>query len=431
MSSLKVYLRTLNFFRSPNGAEEDEYEQRNNVIATRIYLILLFIIILAVTLAVSLIPYTLIIIVENPTRTQFESLPDSTCSCSRISLYFNEFVSIETTFHQLCSSDFVSNRWISSLYFGNNSTYFIPVDFRSSAFAHFQSLASFCRLSQANVNQSLSIFRSTSFISSHILSESVFRLQVESIIHRFRLTIPNTFKTQIELISKVIMSNQLMNGLGTRSYLMYYSDGFKTYVEVFSCTYFDKAFNFCDCITSPLCQGSFGFSDKFYMEAWASVPIWLVMYIPGLRSGCMPVDAILSSSLECFYDQNCINAIIPYLNIPTNFTAMNILTPSRFPITSTVEAIVNELMVEDWNFNVSYDKYYNQCAPASCTYLKLERRRFLYVLTTLIGLLGGVCSGLHAILPPFVRFIRKRRSTSGAASTARISSEYIVLIFNR
>jgi hypothetical protein len=303
------------------------------------------------------------------------------------------------------------------------STRFVRTDFRSSAFAQFQALASFCRLSQENVNQSLLIFGSTSFISSRVLSESVFQLQVEDIISRFKLIIPNTFKTQVELISRVIMSNQLMNGLGTSSLLGFRSDEFTKYVQAWVNTYFDQDFNACDCITFPVCPVSFGFYDEFYDYMSFFPPIMLIMYLPGLRSGCMPVDAILSSSLECFYDQSCVDTIIPYLNIPANFTVMNILTSSRFPINSTVEAIVSELMIEDWNFNVSYDKYYNQCAPASCTYSKTVQRRFLFLLTTLIGLLGGLCAALDVIVPPVVRFIRRRRPTTDAASTARISSE--------
>jgi hypothetical protein len=435
MLSLKAYLCKLNLFRPSNNAEEheDEYQQRTNVIATRIYLILIFLILLSITLAISLIPYTTIIIIENPSRTQFDSLPDSICSCSRISPSFNDFVSVKTTFHQLCSSDFVSDKWISSIYFGVSSQEFVPADFRSSAFAQFQALASFCRLSQANVNQSLSIFGSTSFISSRVLSESDFQLQVEAIINRFKLTIANTFKRQMELVSRVIMSNQLMNGLGTSNALAYGMKDYKRYIEVWFYTYslFGEVSFWCDCIASPVCKGVSGFYDDVNIHPSTSPPAMLIMSIPGLRSSCMPVDAILSSSLECFYDQACIDTIIPYLRIPTNFIAMDILAASHFPINSTIEAIVDELMVEDWNFNVSFDRYYNHCAPASCTHSKIEQRRFLYVLFTLIGLLGGLCTGLGVILPPVVRVIRRIRPTADSVPTVRISSEYIVSAFHR
>jgi hypothetical protein len=435
MLSLKEYVRTLNLFRLPTNEEEheDEFEERTNVIATRIYLILLVLILLGVTLGISLTPYTRIIIIENPSRTQFESLTGSICSCSRISPSFNDFVSVKTTFHRLCSSDFVSDQWISSVYFGVNSKEFVPADFRSSAFAQFQALASFCRLSQANVNQSLSSFGSTSFISSRVLFESDFQLEVDVIINQFKLRIANTFKTQMELVSRVIMSNQLMNGLGTSNTLAFGFNDFKRHIEVWFYTYslFDEVTFWCDCIASPVCKGVSGFYHDVNVHPSTNPPTMLIMSIPGLRSGCMPVDAILSSSLECFYNQDCVNTIIPYLRIPTNFIAMDKLAASRFPINSTIEAIVDELMVEDWNFNVSFDRYYNHCAPASCTYSKKEQRRFLYVLFTLISLLGGLCTGLGVILPPVVRSIRLIRSTANSVSTVRISSEYIVSAFRR
>jgi hypothetical protein len=70
--------------------------------------------------------------------------------------------------------------------------------------------------------------------------------------------------------------------------------------------------------------------------------------------------------------------------------------------------MVDELMVEEWLTQEVYEKYFEQCAPNSCTYLKKVDPDFLSVLNTLIGLLGGLCSALSFIIPPVVKFIRKR-----------------------
>ena len=55
-----------------------------------------------------LISETKLITINSPIREQFEILPtDETCFCSHISL--------QTRFHQVCSSDFVSNRWVNAI----------------------------------------------------------------------------------------------------------------------------------------------------------------------------------------------------------------------------------------------------------------------------------------------------------------------------
>ena len=54
------------------------------------------------------------------------------------------------------------------------------------------------------------------------------------------------------------------------------------------------------------------------------------------------------------------------------YIAMNIPTYSRVKPNSTVKEIVNELMVEQWITNISYEKYYAQCAPILCTHSRVE-----------------------------------------------------------
>jgi hypothetical protein len=94
-----------------------------------------------------------------------------------------------------------------------------------------------------------------------------------------------------------------------------------------------------------------------------------------------------------------------------NFTALNshnALKPSRFNMNSRIKTIVDELMVEEWLIQEDYNKYFQQCAPVVCTYLKNVYPDFLSVLNILIGLLGGLYGGLKLIVLPVVRFIRRR-----------------------
>jgi hypothetical protein len=64
-------------------------------------------------------------------------------------------------------------------------------------------------------------------------------------------------------------------------------------------------------------------------------------------------------------------------------------------------------MVEQWTENISYDKYFVQCAPISCTYSKVEGHDFMFVLVEISGLLGGLILVLTFIIPAAVNFIRR------------------------
>ena len=112
----------------------------------------------------------------------------------------------------------------------------------------------------------------------------------------------------------------------------------------------------------------------------------------GMLTGCYPLESILQSTLACFYNQQCID--------PSNkFVAMklSLSTPTRFPLTTTIESIVNQLMVEELHSNVSYDLYFNQCKPLLCTYSYVDNRRIIEGITTLIGLYGGLLIICHLL----------------------------------
>ncbi|CAF4304040.1 unnamed protein product, partial [Adineta steineri] len=116
----------------------------------------------------------------------------------------------------------------------------------------------------------------------------------------------------------------------------------------------------------------------------------------GMLSGCYPLESILQSTLICLSDQTCID--------PTKtFKALNSSSSisSRFPLNTTIESIVNELMVEELLSNTSYDAYYKQCAPLSCTYSYIDNRNVIDGITILISLYGGLVI-IYRILAIFI-----------------------------
>ena len=131
------------------------------------------------------------------------------------------------------------------------------------------------------------------------------------------------------------------------------------------------------------------------------------MKIPGFLVGCLPVSGILSSTLKCFHSQTCVDELSSYLSPTERFSAMMLAEKSRYRSNSTVKSIVDNLMVEDWMTNISFDNYYARCAPASCTYSKIHRHSLMFVLTQLMSVLSGLTLALGLMIPAAVRFIRQ------------------------
>jgi hypothetical protein len=78
---------------------------------------------------------------------------------------------------------------------------------------------------------------------------------------------------------------------------------------------------------------------------------------------------------------------------------------SRFFENSTIEELVNQLMVEEWNPSVIYENYYNECQPSQCIYTHQTKNDAIYIITTLVGLIGGLTTALKLIVPRMVIFM--------------------------
>jgi hypothetical protein len=81
-------------------------------------------------------------------------------------------------------------------------------------------------------------------------------------------------------------------------------------------------------------------------------------------------------------------------------------------------------MVEQWKTNISYTNYFGQCAPISCIFSKVERHNFVYVLSTLLSLLGGLTLILKLVIPTTVRLVQRWKNTGLNLRIPRKSNMY-------
>lgn len=438
MPWLKTYLINLSIFDSSSSDsktdEEKQHDHRTNLIATRIFFVTLSLLLLILALVFRLITRTTIIIIQHPKLHQFQNLSshDAYCTCSQMALSYEDFTSVQTSLHQVCSSDFVSDRWIKTIYSGSNVTYFYSDDFQIDGSALFQALASFCRLTRNHILHSIDSFYQQTLISATVLSQTVFQAEVSASIKQMQLTASNDFASQLQLLQILILVNQFVSGLQTNINLLYdsyISGGWYTTSSPIEFPGPDGSW--CACLYRIDCYLSSEITNVFGLSSPIDVPdnFLVLMTIPGMVHGCLPVNGILRSTLECLYDQICLETLLSFFPSSENFLVMSSLQKSRFKINSTVQDMIDLLMIEEWKTQTSYEDYYRKCAPISCSYIENETDDWPYVLQKLIGLLSGLVLVLGLVLKQIVRFIRRRRSGLFAESAMPCMFEDSILSY--
>jgi hypothetical protein len=141
----------------------------------------------------------------------------------------------------------------------------------------------------------------------------------------------------------------------------------------------------------------------------------LIMDIPGFKVGCLVTEFLFQSTLECFYNQQCIDEIINYRYFPPSISVqpLDLSLFSQYSPTSTVQEIINNLMIDYWNASPIYERYYNECQPIQCIYTYETRNDLIYIVTTLFGIAGGLTTVLKLILPRLINLLRKKQQITG------------------
>jgi hypothetical protein len=144
-------------------------------------------------------------------------------------------------------------------------------------------------------------------------------------------------------------------------------------------------------------------------------PKLIVLFpVPGIYTGCYVIESLLQSNLQCFYNQTCINTLQSYFAFSSskNITALDSSLLSRYLENSTIEDLLDELMVEKWNLSIMHDNYFNECEPRECSYTRQTKNNIIYIVTTIIGLIGGLTTALKLIVPRLVMLARRKKEVT-------------------
>ncbi len=234
---------------------------RHQRFSTRLYLLLLCIslsiLVTYTSIAYSVTTFT----VQNPSLDQFQQLQQQyssdalNCPCSHLSIIYSSFVNLKCDFHQVCTSQFVSNSYLQELFLLYNELDISQAatnayTVQGTIFTHFQALLILCNLAQDAVNDARQQFLDSSFVSATMLDFTLFDKETNSSLANFISTLPNSFTNSFQLIRSMTQANGLVSGYSTNWYPVPYN------LQQLATMYLHPQYygdNNCNCATSSAC----------------------------------------------------------------------------------------------------------------------------------------------------------------------------------
>ena len=152
----------------------------------------------------------------------------------------------------------------------------------------------------------------------------------------------------------------------------------------------------CYCIDSSECAYPSGIYpnltgfDSYQFGGSMVPPTVSSAQISGLRIGCTPFSSILQSTLQCFYDHQCLFDLFNQTSIEPLNSSVN----SSFATDTKISTLIEELFVESWSNQKDFKSFFEECQPNRCTYSYNSRGNTVFVITQMLSLVGGLFAAL-------------------------------------
>lgn len=152
------------------------------------------------------------VIVSSPSLSTYEELHalrlnTLECTCSNSTMLYRDFVSLSSTFHQICASGFVRDKLFSllvsesNLYGGDNAWIF-------KSKGYFQLISTFCELANETANYQLNNFLAQAFATTYVLDENEFNTQLNITTDQFTESIVTSFNFFINTTRLLLQVDQ-------------------------------------------------------------------------------------------------------------------------------------------------------------------------------------------------------------------------------
>ncbi|UJR38908.1 hypothetical protein I4U23_031576 [Adineta vaga] len=294
-------------------------------------------------------------------------------------------------------------KWIRALYLEYASAYLV-VDFRITASAQFKLLAALCSLCEKTVFQGIVDFNKTQLITIQLLQESEVQSYTDENVRIARTNILAQIVSPLNFIQITTRANSLYSALNTNTIIFVYSQYTPPFINQMPTYYFDKdliamGIGFPCYLNSKTAPAGF-YSLSLDVSSrrhvfWPINPLWSIpnasAMVNGFYGGCIPLDALLASTLDCLYNITCLQIFPNYFpalsKVNLNWTYGSILLIIIFTSISTE---MTAMIVS--NPTLSNYKYLKDLYPntfrCSCSNAAIPYGKFL----SLSPVLHRICS---------------------------------------
>jgi hypothetical protein len=396
-SRLKKLFLELNLFKKSSSDEQTLPKER---LATRIYVCLLVGILVIIAIVAAFILRAVEKTKYAPSHTTFSQLarkyPKTLhCPCSKSGITYNTFASATVNFHQVCSSEFIQQTWIDSMFTNENISMQSIDDFRVTLGFFWQTIAGICVAGKKSWDDCIASFGAARILSPSAVAEEIVRSQVQASLNSQIALSQATLTRTLLAIRRMTSGNQMVSALQTNFYLRFPPEDFG---PLSSPKMSPRMFNNCSCLSVKGCS----------RPATSNGSDGHLVTIPGMIMDCLIVDATLASTLQCYYNQTCLSLLHQLL--PTDIQVMSNRSNKHFSIHSTIQMLSDKMMIDEITSNTRFDLYYYQCNPAYCSYSYTRRFDVLFIFTTIIGIFGGLSFVIRLIAPFIAAAILRRKN---------------------
>jgi len=215
------------------------------------------------------------------------------CPCSNVAIPYEKFISISQSYHQVCSSGFISSDFIDQLFIFNR-TILHRSDFMAISAPYFSWINSFCTLCRVVIYNFYNAFQAELFVNEKVLPENIFTKQADDIIQSFITSALTSFVRALLESIELTDSYQPLSASYSSFDLQVTSNG--------SIGIDPIGFDNCSCLLEPkTCSTAAG----FYSYDSSNNSFTLLSTVRGIRVSCMPLTSFLLSNLECWYSTDC------------------------------------------------------------------------------------------------------------------------------
>jgi hypothetical protein len=322
-------LRSLNLFAAKHHPN-DEQVKREGIIATRIYIILFILSLIAALLFAG--PFSDEMqtkSIAKPTsgvvnRLHLRNISTLSCPCSTAAVRHSKFLSLTPQYHPICSSDYVKPSYWIDLFQKENQT---SIQLGS----HYRVLASLCQQAHRIVKSAEDIFGARELINAETMTRSSFMIRTEALVSTFISQTPADYRRTLTFIMRSFAVNHLLN-VFTYNWKLDFTDEQKKNIMATYPPHFPP--------TNCTCATSFDCTEQV---------------VDDIVSGCFPFDGFRLSKFQ--------NESLGQLN--------------------------DELFIEIWKKKSNYTAYFQACRPLECRYTIPDRNNPVNMLMTVLGLYGG------------------------------------------